>query len=276
MKNETIALKDLYRVQGGTLTTYAMELPFDEGHEDWRRPAVIVVPGGGYHFVSRREAEPIGAEFWARGFQVFILDYLVAPDGVYYPEELLELACAVDYVRKNAGAYCVNPDEIFAVGFSAGGHLVASLSTNYHVALSEYAGDIDPRLTAAGLIYPVISDRYDESETHGNLFAGAEEAYREAKLPLMRLDEQVSEVTAPAYIFSTYEDTVVSSRNSLKYALAMAEAKVPYELHVYKNGHHGMSTAKTEINTGSERFVRNRAWLDDCAAFFRDFTVEEM
>lgn len=275
MINENVQLNDHYHVKGGVLTSYALDFPFDIGNEGWCRPAVIVVPGGAYRFVSRREGEPVAAEFLARGFQAFVLDYRVRPDGVFYPEEMLELACAVDYVRKNAAHYNVNPDEIFAVGFSAGGHLVGSLSTNYRLAQEEYGDAIDPRLTAAGLIYPVISDRFGYAGTHENLFDGADDAVREAKLPLTRLDEQVSAQTAPAFLFSTCEDALVPSQNALNYALAMARNQIPYELHVYKNGPHGVSTAKEEINAGGESFRRDSAWMDDCAAFFRDFTAEK-
>ena len=100
-------------------------------------------------------------------------------------------------------------------------------------------------------------------------------AVREAKLPLTRLDEQVSAQTAPAFLFSTCEDALVPSQNALNYALAMARNQIPYELHVYKNGPHGVSTAKEEINAGGESFRRDSAWMDDCAAFFRDFTAEK-
>ena len=151
-----INLKDHYNVKGGTLRALCSSNPFDGGHEEWRRPALIVVPGGGYHFVSVREAEPVASKFYASGFQVFVLNYLCRPDGVVYPVELLELSSAIDYVKSHAQEFFVNPEEVFAIGFSAGGHLVADMSNEYENVPENYGGKLDCRLTGAALCYPVI------------------------------------------------------------------------------------------------------------------------
>ena len=274
MKNQVIELSKHYKVQGGTLTVYAADYPFDEPCIDWRRPAVVIVPGGGYSMCSKREGETVGFKFLAKGFNAFVLEYMCEPDGVYYPEQLLELAVSVDYIRKNAEKFNTNPDEIFAVGFSAGGHLAASLSTDHTIAQEFYDGDIDPHLTGAGLIYPVVSDKYSHGDSHDNLFKHAPEGYKEKYIPLTRMDSRVCQRTAPAYIFSTFGDSVVPSLNALKYAQAMAQNGIQYELHVYKNGDHGMSTGDCEVNFDNSGFSRNQAWVDDCAAFFRDFVKE--
>lgn len=268
MINETIKLNELYNVTGGTLTAYVADMPLDRG-KGWKRPAVIVCPGGGYFFCSKREEEPVAFEFLAKGYNVFVLEYLCAPDDVKYPEQLLELACAVDYVKNNAKKYSVNPKEIFAVGFSAGGHLVASLSTDYTIAQKEYGDKLDCEITAAGLIYPVISDKYLHTDSHKNL------AVRSDKIHQARMDEMVCERTAPAYIFSTFMDKTVPSINSLKYAEALAINGTAYELHVYKNGGHGMSVANAEINEKTDGIDRNKSWMNDCATFFRDYTKEK-
>ena len=130
MKIKAVELKEYYPVQGGALNCIAMETPWSIGHENWRRPAVIVAPGGGYTHVSKREGEPIAMEFLAKGFQAFVLTYVCSPEA-RYPEQLIELASAVDYVKKHADEYFVNPNEIFVVGFSAGGHLTANLAVEY-------------------------------------------------------------------------------------------------------------------------------------------------
>ena len=87
MKVETIQLNEHYKVQGGCLEAMIGEMPFNYDKEGWKRPAMIVVPGGGYAMVSKREAEPIAFRFLAKGFQVFILNYLCAPVA-HYPEQL--------------------------------------------------------------------------------------------------------------------------------------------------------------------------------------------
>lgn len=275
MKYDVIELKEFYDLQGGTLTAYAADYPFDQDCFDWRRPAVIIVPGGAYAFCSKREGETVGFRFLAKGYNTFVLNYLCEPDGVYYPEQLLELACAVDYIRKNAQSLNTNPDEIFAVGFSAGGHLTASLAADYKIAKSFYGGDIDPKLTGAGLIYPVISDLYGHCGSHENLFIHSPDGYKEKNIALTRMDECVCEDTCPAYIFSTFEDSCVSPLNALKYAQAMNGQKIPYELHIFSCGDHGMSTADNEVNFDNSRFFRNQSWPDECAGFFRDHCKEK-
>ena len=117
MKVFNYSLKTEYPTQGGELECMLMENPWDVGHENWRRPAVIVVPGGAYAMVSKREGVPVASEFFAKGYQTFVLTYLTANDGVRYPEQLIELGSAVDYVKKHAEEFHVNPNEIFVVGF---------------------------------------------------------------------------------------------------------------------------------------------------------------
>lgn len=268
MTHETINLSSLYNVKGGTLTTYCADFPLDHG-SGWKRPAVIVVPGGGYCFCSKREEEPVAFEFVARGYNVFVLEYLCKDDCDGYPEQLLELSCAVDYVKQNAKRYSINPKEVFAVGFSAGGHLVACLSSDHTIAQKQYGERIDNSITAAGLIYPVISFDYIDPmfKTYLPTPDGTEE--------LVLTDKLVCKRTAPAFIFSTYMDGTVPSINAIKYAEAMANANIPYELHIYKNGDHGMSTATAEINDRTNGISRNRNWLTDCAEFFRDYVKEK-
>ena len=154
MKVQTYALKEHYHLQGGELTAYIGEMPFDFHVEGWKRPAVIVVGGGGYAMVSKREVEPVVFQFLAKGFHVFSLCYETAP-AVRYPEELLELACAVDFIRKNAEAFTVNPDEIFAVAYAQEGKIkkisaATYIITPYNV---DIIGDLIDELESSGLYF---------------------------------------------------------------------------------------------------------------------------
>lgn len=269
MKYFEIELNKYYTVAGGKLTGYIADKILDRDMEKWKRPAVIVAPGGGYWFCSKREEEPVVFEFLAKGYNVFMLEYLCEDDRVRYPEQLLELACSVDYIRKNAKDFSVNSEEIFAVGFSAGGHLVANLSSDYTVAQNLYNGKINPKITAAGLIYPMLSDKYYNKKNKLRPGLPMEDIEK------TRLDEWVCKKTVPAFIFSTFEDQTVPSMNALKYAEAMAERGITYELHVYKNGGHGMSVANAEINERVDGISRNKNWMNDCASFFRDYCKEK-
>ena len=278
MKIKTVDLKSEYSfLQGGSLECLAGEFPFDIGEVSaWKRPAVIVVPGGGYGMVSKREGEPIAQAFFARGFQVFILTYLVAGDGVHYPEQLLELAAAVDYVKKNAAEFSVNPDEVFAVGFSAGGHLVGNLCVEYQNVESKAGVALNCKLTAAGLSYPVISYKNGHAGSYNNLLQGYTDEAKEELLKTLNLDEAVTEQTSPAFIWTTVDDNAVPADNAIRYALALARKGVPYELHVFPQGVHGLATASEEINANPGPHLKQVArWLDDCAAFFHRFTIEK-
>ncbi len=278
MKAYKVQLKEEYSfLQGGTLECVLMENPFDESqHPEWKRPALVVVPGGGYAYASKREAQPVSNAFLARGFQCFILNYLNRPEGVRYPEQFLELSCAVDYVKKHAEELCVNEKEVFVVGFSAGGHLTANLATLYHEASALAGVELDNKPTAVGLSYPVIT-----KEGHAGSFINLLEGYSEEEKTVLEkklaLNEAVSEKTVPAFVWTTATDNAVKATDSLKFALALAENKIPYELHVFPEGNHGTSTGDYEVNAyqTSEAFKKIRNWQNDCADFFHRFTEEK-
>ena len=274
MQIEKICLDEQYRIQGGEVTALLRESPFDWEWDAWKRPALIVVPGGGYGMVSKREADPVAFRFLAKGFQVFILNYLCAPTA-HYPEQLLELACTVDYIRKNSARYKVNPNEIFAVGFSAGGHLTGNLSTDYKQAIEAYGEELDCKLTASGLCYPVISPKHGHVWSFDNLTVTMSEEEKEATFKKTYLDEVVSEHTSPAFIWATKEDQVVPVMNSVSYAAALAKQGINFELHVYPQGVHGLSTCDKEINPENPFLAKNEHWIDACASFFRLYTEEK-
>ena len=276
MKVNVIDLKELYPVKGGTLKCIAMDTPWSEGHENWKRPAVIVVPGGAYRSVSPREGEPVAMEFLAKGFQAFVLKYLCRPDGISYPEQLIELASAVDYVKKHADEYSVNADEIFVVGFSAGGHLTANLAVEYQSVSKKAGVALDCKPTAVGLSYPVISAKTAYKGSHENLLHQYSEEEKETLLKTLNLDESVSELTPPSFIWTTREDNTVPCENSLLFATALAKNGVPFELHVYPEGSHGKSTGSLEVNDEMPKSSgRLSGWIQNCIAFFRAYCEEK-
>ena len=273
MITKNVELIDHYsKLKGGKLRMLLSENPWDSGHTDWIRPAVIVVPGGGYHFVSRREAEPVASYFYAAGYQVFMLEYLCRPQGVSYPEQLLELSCAMDYVKRNAQEFFVNKDEVFVVGFSAGGHLVADLCNEYAEVPSLYGDKLDCKPTGAALCYPVTESN---SGTFENLTFNLSDEQRAELKTKLDLSSRVTSATPPTFIWTTAEDDLVPAHNSLYYALALDKAKVPFELHVYPHGRHGLATGMREINEREEPCLNDVChWLGDCARFFRFFCKE--
>lgn len=273
MNTYTVSLKEEYGITGGELECILMRLPFDADN-GWKRPAVIVVPGGGYGGVSKREGAPIAAAFLARGYQTFVLTYLCVGADVRYPEQLIELGCAVDYVKKHADEMNVNADEIFVVGFSAGGHLTANLAVDYANVPALAQRPLDCKPTAVGLSYPVISKIDGHQGSYENLLKGYTDEAKEELLKVLNLDEVVSETTAPSFLWATANDGAVPASNALRFALACARKKVPYEIHVYPDGPHGLSLADNEISAGATAPRRCMRWIDDCAAFFRSYAKE--
>ena len=263
-------------LQGGTLDCLAVDFPMDGDNTcGWKRPAVVVVAGGGYACVSKREAEPVATAFLARGFQTFSLTYIFGEEEARYPEQLLELAAAVDYVKKNADAFHVNPNEVFVVGFSAGGHLTGNLAVEYASASEKAGAVLDCKPTAVGLCYPVITSDHGHMGSYENLLKGYTEEARTELLKTLDLDKAVSKQTPPAFIWATADDQVVPADNALRYALALARKGIDYELHIYPHGPHGFSTVSLEINQPHDGLYRVARWLDDCAAFFRQYTIEK-
>lgn len=270
MKCESVRLNELYDcVKGGELDILCLDNPLDQSSA-WARPMVIVVPGGAYRFVSKREGEPVAAEFFAKGFQVAVLKYLCAPQGVCYPEQLFELACAVDHVAKNAKRLGVNPKEIFLVGFSAGGHLVADYANEYRT-LKERMGRKLATAAAVGLAYPV-TDEHDES--FENLLAGYDAQEKQALWEKLKLPALVNAKTLPTYLWTTAEDKLVPPQNTLRYALALSEHKVQYTLRVYQKGGHGLSVGSLEVNEDEAACAEISGWTADMARFFRGLCKE--
>ncbi len=275
MKVFSVDLAKHYQIQSGTLHCLVAQNAFDIP-ADWKRPAVIVVPGGAYSSVSKREGFPVAQAFLARGFQTFVLNYSTVNDGAKYPTQLVQLACAVDYVRKNASELKVCAHQIFVVGFSAGGHLTGNLAVEWQNVTAHYGSPLDCKPTAVGLCYPVISQNAGYAGTHQNLLKGYSDVEQEQLLNKLNLDQAVGVNTPPTFLWTTAQDGVVPSQNSLLFALALANNKIPYELHVYPCGEHGLSTCTEEINPNlASDCRRNGQWLDDCSAFFHQFCAKQ-
>ena len=272
MQYETIELKDLYAcLRGGSMKVLCLDSPWGEGRA-WSRPAVIVVPGGAYLGVAKREGEPVAANFLSAGYQVCVLKYLCREDGAGYPEQIYELGCAVDYLVKNAKRLHINPKEIFVVGFSAGGHLVADFSNEYPSLKKRTGISLDCEVKGVGLSYPVIND-HDES--FDNLLFEYDKAEAARLKAYLKADERVGKHTPPTFVWTTAEDELVPAHNSLDYALALSRNGVPFECHVYPRGTHGKSNGSLEVNDVTDGVDVLSVWTKDMARFFRALCKEK-
>lgn len=208
-----------------------------------KRPAVIICPGGAYENRSSREGEPVALACNGVGFHAFVLQYSVRP--MRFPGALLELSRAVAWVREHAGEFGIDERRIAVAGFSSGGHLAASLGVFWKEGFLQRFLDFDSeenRPNALWLSYPVISGR--EGLVHAGSRLNLLGKYPdERELALFSLEDQVSELTPPTFLWHTAEDTAVPAGNSLAFAQALAAHEIPYELHIYPHGPHGLGLA---------------------------------
>lgn len=217
-----------------------------EGAPDRIRPAMVVITGGGYRFTSQREEEPIALKYFAEGFNAFALDYSVYP--LYFPTQLIEGAMAMCYARENAEKFAIDKEKVCAIGFSAGGHLCASLATMFdreelRLALGEERFNLI-KPNAVVLSYPVITYNHP---THQRTFTALTDDNEQLKKE-MSIETKVTKDTSPAFIWSTFEDASVPCQSSICMAMALKYAGVPFELHIYEKGCHGLSLANRETS----------------------------
>ena len=234
------------------------------------RPAMIVLPGGGYGMTYPGEGEPIALEYLARGFCSFVLDYSVYP--ARFPQALVEALEAIRFVRENAKKFGVNPNKIAICGFSAGGHLAACTGTLWNnTCLDEYLDDDREvyRPNAMFLAYPVINVASHKG-SFLNLFSQREEELTPEMQNLLNLENQVSKATPPTFLWHTVFDSTVPAKASLEFALALAEQKIPYEIRIWTGDRHGTGLGNyvTEPKTSPLAPHSCANWVQDSVDFF--------
>ena len=228
-----------------------------------RRPggAVIVLPGGGYGGLAPHEAEPVAQWINRMGLSAFVLRYRVAP--YRHPWPLADAQRALRVVRSRAAEWGIEADRIGILGFSAGGHLAVSAGVLHRLSCYDAVDDADRQSARPDFMvacYPVISfgpHRHDGS-LRNLLGADPDPALRR----LLSLEESVDAETAPAFIWHTANDQGVPVLNSLLLASSLAAHAVPFELHVFPDGRHGLGLAEERPDipwTGlCERWILSR------------------
>lgn len=199
-------------------------------------PAVLVLPGGGYAATSWREGEPIAMEFYARGYSAFVLEYSCAP--AKFPVALREAVMAMLYIRRNAGAWDIDPAKVGAIGFSAGGHLCGTLGTMYDCPeVADLATGNQARPDVVALCYPVAVSWGNTHDASFVNLVGDDQALRDR----LSLDKLVRADMPPVFLWHTRTDATVPVRNSLVLAVALDEVEIPLSMHIYGKGRHGLS-----------------------------------
>lgn len=239
--------------------------------ENRKRPAVLICPGGGYIMTSDREAEPIAIRMNAMGFHAFILRYSVAPS--IFPAAQLEAAKAMLIIRERGEEWKIDVNKVIILGFSAGGHLAGCIGTMWNKEFIYGPLQAMPECIKPNgmvLCYPVItSGKYEHKGSFKALLGEKEEELRD----FVSLENQVSAETPPAFIWHTYEDGSVPVENSMLFAMALRKNKVPFELHIYPRGRHGLSLASEETSSvnGEPSIVKEcQNWIDMAGAWIRN------
>ena len=259
------------------LTTYVMDaLPGMIGGEV--RPAVVVCPGGGYRFLSPREAENMAIWFTARGFHAFVLEYSIVPDTDYHEakrilgkEPLLDISWALSTIRAHAEEWHVDPDKIAVMGSSAGGHLAAMLGVLWNdpeivETLGIEKGSNRPNAIVLNYT-PVISNEQLLSGSTRKIHG--EDKTREEYMALS-LERFVGEHTPPCFMWHTLEDRTVPVEHPLLFSLALRKHNIPFELHVFEKGAHGLSTCQADVASSPAGInPETGKWKDLCLTFLR-------
>lgn len=234
---------------------------------DMKRDAILVIPGGGYSGVcSDREGEPIALAFLARGMNAFVLHYSVGAEAAT-TRPLLEASAAMKYIKDNSEKYNINPDRVFACGFSAGGHLCASLGTLWHLpeateGLNMPYGYNKPAgiMPIYAVITPFVPDAHMVS--FYNLFGSQNPD--ESLMKKYSLSDAVDEKSSPAFIVHTTTDQLVTVQNSLAFAKAYADRHMKFEMHIYPDAPHGVALANDITSMGNSEYDNSAIakWVD--------------
>lgn len=243
--NKDGVAEDVRKVTLPTLTAYFADAEKSNG------TSVIICPGGGYGMLAiNKEGFKVAEWFNSLGITAFVLKYRLPSDLIMKNKTVAPLQDAqeaVRLVRRNAVKWKLNPNKIGIMGFSAGGHLAATLSTHYNDKVYISSDTTSAKPNFAILIYPVIS--MQEGITHqgskDNLLG--KNAVNEA-VEKYSNEKQITADTPKTFLVHATDDKAVPVENSINYYLALKKEKVPAEMHLYENGGHGFGLGTKGTN----------------------------
>lgn len=192
-------------------------------------PFVLVIPGGGYFFCNKKETSEVAKAFCEKGFNAAVLIYRTGTED-HYPSQLIDAAKAFDLIRRE-----FQPKEIYLCGFSAGGHLAASLATLWDKEESIKAYQAKP--DGIILSYSVLTSGEFENKRTFDELCGSDKELRE----WVNLVDRVDSNCPRAFIWHTLTDEKVPVENAMLFASALRRNNIPFELHIYQEGPHAMS-----------------------------------
>lgn len=217
--------------------------------------AMVILPGGGYGMLAPHEGRDYAEWLATNGVSCFVVKYRLGSQGYRHPCMLQDAARAVRLVRARAAEWQIDPKRVGIMGSSAGGHLASTLLTHFDAGQPGAADPVErqsSRPDAGILCYPVISmGPLTHQGSRKNLLGPAPAP---ELVKLLSNELQVTKETPPCFIWHTWEDKTVAVENSLEFASALRRNGVPFDLHIYQKGAHGMGLGK-----GSPH-----PWAQDC------------
>lgn len=291
MKTEVLKLYE--NREDVTLTTYILQ-DSPELLAGKERPAIIICPGGGYFNCSDREAEPVAIRFAGMGYHAFVLRYSTYCEGSgkfpdimngievnensQYPNAMREIGKAMLIIREHAKEWLVDTNRIAVCGFSAGAHNAAMYATNWHEdVISEYYHEEKEKFRPAAAIFGYTLSDYvymrDVMERYTPMdrafFTASVKAYLGKEDPDEEMLDKVSparhvtEYTPPVFLWATAEDTLVPVQHSIRMAHALADQKIPFELHIFEEGPHGLALGtQASAESASQMYPDAAKWSD--------------
>lgn len=226
--------------------------------------AMIICPGGGYAHLSPREGNDYALWLNQHGITCFVLKYRLGADGYRHPSELQDSARAVRLVRARADEFKIDSKHIGIMGSSAGGHVASMLMTHFDSGETNSADVIERQSSRPDigiLCYPVITMGEFAHQGSKNLILGknpSPELVQETSSEL-----HVTANTPPCFIWCTSEDKTVPPENTLMFAAALRKNHVPFDLHIYQKGGHGLALAD------KPPFLHPHEWAGDCLLWLK-------
>ncbi len=218
--------------------------PFPAPADNNSGSAIVICPGGGYGGLASHEGATYAQFLQKHGVNGFVLKYRLGSAGYRHPIMLGDAARALRTVRANAKQWKIDPDKIGIMGSSAGGHLASTLLTHFDAGNPQASDPIDrisSRPSLGVLCYPVITlGEFTHRGSKRNLLGDKPSA---ELVELLSNEKQVTRNTPPTFLWHTVEDKAVPVENSLQFATALHKADVPFALHVYQKGRHGIGLA---------------------------------
>ena len=227
--------------------------------------SMVICPGGGYGGLAPYEGKDYARWLNAQGIAGFVLKYRLGPGGYHHPAMLQDAARAVRLVRARAAEWKLDVKRVGIMGSSAGGHLAATLLTHFDAGQAEAADPVEQQSSRPDLgilCYAVITMGPSTHQGSRNNLLGKNPSPELVKL--LSNERQVTPQTPPCFIWHTYEDTAVKLENCLDFAAALRKAGVPFDLHIYQKGAHGLGLGSKPYDP-----AKWHPWTQDCAFWLK-------